>query len=504
MKTIGIVFSLLLAASVTGRDYNILDFGAKEGNEHINTRQIQAAIDQCTKEGGGRVVIPPGKFITGTLLLKDYVELHLEEKAVLMGSDRMADYPYIDSHFDSFFKNRSYVYGKEKTELYRSLIFSESTRQVAITGNGTIDGNGGAAAFRLGTEVDATDGMERPILILMIDCRGVSIRHVSLRNSGYWMQNYLACEDVYIGGIKVYNHCNHNNDGIDIDSRNVLVENCYIDSDDDGICLKSHDPDRYCENVVVRNCTVRSNCNGIKLGTGSIGGFRNIDIRNITLSKASEDNVYHWYEKLPHLDHPVTMLAGIAIENVDGGLTDNITVSNIHMDYVQTPVFIKLGKRMERISSDPLSPVSGRIRNVKIENVTATSYSKITSSITGYPGNDVENIELTNIHIRSMGKTSVDEVPVVVPENEKDYPENRMFGFVLPSSGLYVRHAQGITLRNITLETRHPEVRPDILLDNVHRASLQQIQPSAPANPQQSWLQTIRSTGIQTDGGKQF
>lgn len=123
----------------------------------------------------------------------------------------------------------------------------------------------------MGNDAGSQASLERPVLILMVDCREVRLRQIELRNSAYWMQCYLACDGVFLSGVTVRNHCNFNNDGIDIDSKNVLVENCEFDSDDDAICLKSHDPDRWCENVVIRNCTVRTNCNGVKLGTGRSG-----------------------------------------------------------------------------------------------------------------------------------------------------------------------------------------------------------------------------------------
>jgi len=480
------------------QEYNIRDFGARPHTKQMNTTQIQAAIDQCNRNGGGKVVIPAGEFYSGTLVLKDKVELHLLEGAVLKGSDDFNDYPYLDVKFKSQFTDKSY-YNKQKViQEYRAFIFSEGTRQVSITGNGTIDGNGGAQGFQLGNDASSKASMERPILILMVDCRDIKVYNVHLCNSAYWMQNYLACENIHINGISVYNHCNFNNDGIDIDSKNVTIENCYIDSDDDAICLKSHDPDRFCENVIIRNCTVRTNCNGIKLGTGSLGGFRNIQICNISYAGASEYRVRNqaYRQSLSYIEQGIpTMLSGLAIENVDGGITDNITVSNLFMQNVQTPIFIRLGNRTSRASTHLSSPSVGGLSNVKIENVVAKSHSKITSSITGYPGNNVENIELSNIRISSMGNVRKDEIPDILPENESEYPENDMFGPVLPSGGLYVRHAKGIILNNISFEVRQPDARPDILLDDVNQASVNLLRPSVPGN-EKTPLVTVNSRDI--------
>lgn len=234
------------------------------------------------------------------------------------------------------------------------------------------------------------------------------------------MQNYLACDGLHIKGITVYNHCNYNNDGIDIDSKNVLIENCTVDSDDDGICLKSHDRDRLCENVVIRNCTVGSTTNAVKFGTASVGGFRNIEVNNIIIKSASESSIRDWQKILGFVDKPNTGLSGIAIETVDGGTTDNIRVNNIFMTGVHAPVFVKLGDRS--------SEGTGKLRNVTISNVTAVSHSKMTSSITGYPGYDVENIQLRNIRINSPGGGTMEDSRIILPENEKNYPEINMFG----------------------------------------------------------------------------
>jgi hypothetical protein len=466
-----LIIAALLSLFSTGafsRNYDIVDFGAAPGDGNLNTTAIQSAIDRCFEQGGGRVVVPRGVFTTGTIVLKDRVELHLSQGAVLEGSTSLDDYPYLDVRFKSQFTRKTYYNVEDVEQRYRALIFAEAARGVKISGQGTVDGNGGAGTFQLGNDASSKASMERPILILMIDCRDVEVQDVHLTNSAYWMQNYLACDGVHIHGISVVNHSNFNNDGIDIDSRNVLVENCDIDSDDDGICLKSQDVDRYCENVIIRNCTVRTNCNAVKLGTGSLGGFRNIDISNISITATSQSNVRH--SKLSrHTQVERAALAGIAIENVDGGLTDNVRVGNIFMDGVETPLFIKLGDRSSRPEGDP-SASEGHMRNVIVENVRAVGYSTISSSITGYPGNPVRGVVLRNISISSPGSVARHEIPAVLPEAEGDYPENRMFGFILPASGIFIRHAEGIELDNVNFEVRREDARAEVVFDDVRDA----------------------------------
>ncbi|MEO8885308.1 MAG: glycosyl hydrolase family 28 protein [Mucilaginibacter sp.] len=461
MKFLFFFLLLTISFSVFAADHNILAYGAKADGKTINTRAIQAAIDKCSAEHGGRVIVPAGVFMSGTIVFKNDVELYLAKGAQIKGSPDSKDYPQPQS-----------ADGKKPTW---ALIVALDVHHIALTGRGTINGNGAAAAFQLGDDTAPDYHGIRPNIITMVNCKDIEVLNIHLRNSAHWMETYVRCENLHIKGVQVYNHANLNNDGIDIDSKNVLIENCNIDSDDDGICLKSDDDNIPCENVTIRNCTVATNCGAIKFGTSSRSGFRNINISNITIHKASHDLFRHWQQHLKFVDQPVTAIAGISIENVDGGKTDNVTINNIVMDDVQTPIFIKLGKRGTTKSKDPATFDPGYLHNVTISNVTAVSHSKITSSITGYPGYDVENVTLKNIRISTPGNGTAAEAAAPLPENETAYPENRMFGVTLPASGLYMRHVKGIVLQNITLQTLNTDARPQIIMDDVKDAKISQL-----------------------------
>jgi polygalacturonase len=437
-----------VAASAQTRDYNIKRFGAKADDKTINTKAIQQAIDQCSANSG-RVIIPAGVFLSGSLQLKDNVNIYLEDGAILKGSADMKDYAAID---------------KNAKSPHHAFLSAENASHITISGKGTVNGNGLSQTFQFGDDSGPLGSNGRPMLIHMSGCKDITVEDLHLENSAYWMQKYIGCENVHLNKLTIYNHANYNNDGFDIDSKNVLIENCTVDSDDDGLCLKSEDASRPCENVTIRNCTVASNCNGIKFGTASHGGFRNINISNITVKKASEDRIRHWQKGLKFIDQPITVLSGIAVENVDGGLTDNVNINNIWMTDVQTPIFIKLGNRnaAKKPGADP-----GHLRNVTISNVTAESHSKMTSSITGFPGHDVENVVLSNIHILAMGAGTAQDVRINPTENAMGYPENRMFGQVLPAGGLFVRHVNGLSLLNCTWQARQPDERPVVLLSDV-------------------------------------
>jgi polygalacturonase len=449
--------------------YTITDFGARGDNKTINTKAIQQAIDACAKTGG-TVLIPGGTFLSGTLILKSNLTLHLMAGAVLKGSPSTQDYPQLTSAFLQDLPDSVGHAAPLRSDQSRlAFIFGEKLENVTIEGSGTIHGNGDSTRF-----VRANDNTRRPILLYFINCKNIVIKDITTRNSVFWNQYYLNCDGVRLSGMRVDNLANFNNDGIDIESRNVTIDNCMIDCDDDAICLKSN---YYwpVENVTITNCNIGTNCNGIKTGTASLGGFKNITISNVVIHQASKDNLRFWQKNFKGIEQPRTVLAGIALEIVDGGTMENVSISNITMNDVQTPIFIRLGDRARKEKlTDPDRP-PGYIKNVTISNITASSYSHITSSITGVPGRKIENLQLSNIIFNCLGKGTPEEVGQAVPEREKEYPENRMYGWTLPAYGLYVRHAQGISLQNIRMVLRNPDARPAMILDNVQEVILRDI-----------------------------
>jgi polygalacturonase len=396
-------------------------------------------------------VVPGGTFLSGTLLLKSNFTLHLAAGAILKAAPRrqttrqspprfLQDLPDSVGHDAPLRSDQSRL----------AFLFGEDLENVTIGGRGALHGNGDSTRF-----VRANDNTRRPVLLYLINCRNVLVQDITTRNSVFWNQYYLHCDGVRLSGLRVDNLANFNNDGIDIESRNVTIDNCTIDCDDDAICLKSN---YYwpVENVTITNCNIGTNCNGIKTGTASVGGFKNITISNVVIHQASADHLRFWQSSFKGIEQPRTVLAGIALEIVDGGTMENISISNISMTDVQTPLFIRLGDRgRKEKATDPDRP-PGHLRNVTISNVTASSYSHITSSITGVPGRTIENVHLSNIIFNCLGKGTAEEAAAAVPEREKDYPENRMYGWSLPAWGLYIRHAEGISLQNVRFTLRNP------------------------------------------------
>ncbi len=472
-----IYFTLIMPVIGFSQSFNVETFGTVADGITDNCKAIQAAIDTCSKSGGGKVIVPAGVYLISTIYLKNNVNLYLEKGAKLIGAMAPEAYP----NNNVAYKNYASHFQDGKSRPNKALLFAEGMYNISLTGNGSIDGSGDSKAFIFGDELDNN---LRPYLILFIDCKKVLVQDVTLLNSAYWLQNYLGCDGLHIKGIKVFSHANHNVDGMDIDSRNVLIEDCEIDSDDDGICLKSHDRNRFCENVVVRNCTVRTNCNGIKFGTSSIGGFRNIDVSNCVVSKAPISPVWHWQEKRRAIELPITAISGIALETIDGGTIENVKIANIIIRDCQTPIFIMIGNRgRKQIQESTTSPV-GSIKNIIIENITATSHSKMSSSITAFPGYYVEDIQLNNIYFNEMGGGTMEETKNVLKENPGAYPENHMYGDIYPSSGFFIRHAKNIIINNISFSVRNADARPAVFMEDVEAITINMMKTQNPLEPE--------------------
>ncbi|TWF32821.1 polygalacturonase [Chitinophaga polysaccharea] len=448
MKSIYSTFmACLFTMQLFANTINIADMGAKGDGKTDNTAIIQRAIEAGVN---GTIIIPAGTFVTGPLFLTSNISIYLENGATLAGSTRLDTY-------------RKVFAGNAKGQP-PALIYGNNIENVTIYGQGTLDGQGGHPNFQLGD--DSKTGAVRPILIYIENSRHISIRDIHIRNSAYWVQKYASCDGVVLRGLNVYSHCNFNNDGIDINgSKNVIISDCLIDSDDDALCFKSDHT--LCENMVVSNCVVRSNCNAIKFGTGSASGFKNITVSNCVIHKASDEKRRHWKQAFPwmKITQDTTVIAGIALEVVDGGVMDQVIVSNITMQDVQTPVFIRLGDRSRKVTQ-----AVSVLKNVSIHDVIATSESALTSAVTGIPGSYIENVSISNVQINAPGGIDKAEEVTAVPENIAAYPENRMFGNILPAAAFYVRHVKNIMFDNIRVHTRQPDSRPAFRLEDVSGA----------------------------------
>ncbi len=315
------ISTILLLISITLNVFSqkqitvlITDFGAKGNSKTINTKSIQAAIDYANTTGGGIVIVPKGEFITGTIVLKSGVNLYLEKGATIAGSDKRSDYN---------------AYEKP------ALIIAMQQHDIAITGSGIIDGKGREIMKDIfksldnGTLTNPNGGKLRPRetnrtnLFYFADCENIKIKGVFLKDASSWVTHYERCKNVTIDSIKLESVAYWNNDGIDIeDCKNVRITNSFINAADDAICLKSTRRNEYCDSIYVANCTLRSSANAFKLGTSSVGGFKNITVKNI--------KVFDTYR------------SAIALEAVDGGFIENVNIQNVIATNTGNAIFIRL------------------------------------------------------------------------------------------------------------------------------------------------------------------
>ena len=462
------VITLHLAAQQ--KTYNILAYGAKADGKTNNTAAIQSAIEKASANGGGRVLVPAGKFVTGVIEIKSGVELHLAAKAVLLATTKRIDY------------------GPEKAS---ALIVADGQQNIGITGPGTIDGQAELlikdiyVMLRNGSLKDhewqkynewgqmRPEENNRPKLIYFKNCKNITIKKVTIKNGLCWIQDYRSCSDMIIDSIRVQSNTFLNNDGIDlVDCKNVKLTNSDFNVADDGICLKSYDPKGLCENIYIAKCRVRSSANAFKMGTASFGGFKNITVRDIY--------VYN------------TFRSAIAMETVDGGVLEGIDIRGVTAKNTGNAIFIRLGKRQENVSPGRLKGVY--IGNVKVQVPAGKpdagyqmegprelfEHNVFPSSISGIPGYKVSDITLENIEIAYSGNakeyiafSNIDSLERI-PEKAGDYPEFSMFG-ELPAWGFYIRHADNIKMKNIKLSSTGNEFRTACVFDDMDGLNLEEI-----------------------------
>ncbi len=449
MNTTRLVCALLTAISIAAgqgpspRWFDVRDFGAVGDGTTLDTKALQEAIDRCALHGG-TVVFSPGVYLTGSLELRSNVELQVQSGATVLGSTNLADYaehvPKLKSYNDTFLKH--------------SLFYAEGKSNISISGKGVIDGQGGS--FPVATNEKPAKYRNRPFVIRFVECTGVSVEGITLRSSAMWMQQYLACEDLRIRGITVFNHANKNNDMMDIDGcRNVVISDCIGDTDDDGITLKSTS-ERPTEHVTISNCVISSHCNALKTGTESTGGFRDIAVSNLVIKPSKVDSV---------MSGKRGGISGISLTLVDGGIMDGVCISNVVIDGPEVPLFLRLGNRARKHREDSPQPGIGSMKDVSISHVTALNVGRTGCSVTGIPGHRIQGVSLTDIRMIFTG--GAETLPKESPEELEDqYPEATMFR-LLPSYGMYFRHVDGLRIQGLTLASDREDVRPPIVVNDV-------------------------------------
>ncbi len=458
--------SLLFGGAKT--NYNVTEYGAKADGKTLDTEAIQKAIDECANNGGGTVDFPAGNYLSGTIIIKDNVVLNLQAGSKILGSKNIKDYPMYSQP----------VANNMDKDVYRALIRGENLRNIGITGLGIIDGQGKYLQDSPIMEEDLKEiekvytdksryiprknNDQRPFLLRFVNSNNVTIEGITLQYPVKWTQHYLNCDGVTIRDVKVYAHGGENNDLIDIDgSRNVVITGMIGDCDDDGICLKSTGKE-IVENVLISDCIIRSRTNPFKAGTDSYGGFRNITITNCYIGPSLTNGGYSGRDE---------GLAGIALELVDGGVLENVTISNIVMEEMAAPIFIRLGNRARTYKPNMEVRPIGSLNNIIISNIVAKNAGKTGCSIIGEIGHPIKNVTISNVKINFDGGGTFAESLVEKPELVNEYPESTMLGD-LPAYGFFVRHVNGITFRDVELSYNEEEHRPAMLFNDVENLKL--------------------------------
>ncbi|MBV8857826.1 MAG: glycoside hydrolase family 28 protein [Acidobacteria bacterium] len=479
--------------------YSVRAYGARGDGKTVDTPSVNRAIEAAAASGGGTVHFPAGTYLCFSIRLKSNVSLHLDSGATILAADPEKDRGSYDQPEPNDEWDMYQDFGHSHWQ--NSLIWGVGVENVSIYGPGLIDGRGltrrsprprrplqagdtpttlgGAQAARpvspLGEDLphSAMAGLGNKAISLKLS-RNVALRDFSILNGGHFALLATGVDNLTIDNLKV----DTNRDGFDIDScRNVRVSNCSVNSpNDDAIVLKSSYAlgfARATENVTITNCFVSGYDIGslldatykrnvtqapdkdgptgrLKFGTESNGGFKNITISNIVF------------------DH----CRGLALETVDGGPIEDITISNVTMrDVVTAPIFLRLGARMR----GPAGAPAGVLRRVQISNVVVYNADpRYASIIAGLPGHPVEDVRLSDIRILYRGGGTRAQAALEPPERETNYPEPSMFG-ELPAYGFFIRHARGVELSNVEVGFMSEDLRPAFHLEDVRGANFRGV-----------------------------
>ena len=416
--------------------YNVKTFGAKGDGKTLDTRSIQQAIDKAYANKGGVVNIPAGTYKIGSLFLKDNIELHLDNGATLLGSPDYKDYTAANQKFDSRTKD---LYAKY------FMIFAEGAKNISITGSGTIFGNG------VDHYKESRPQNLRPYMIRLVDCRYITIRDVHLLEAANWTLHILGCHDVNISGIEIETTGEGNRDGLDIDAcKRVSVSNSRFSTTDDAIVMKAT-TDILCQDIAITNCIIRSiGGSGVKTGTESNGGFKNITVSNCIIK-----------------DIPVH--AGIELMTVDGGMMQNIFLDNITMENIATPFFIRLGKRARPYKPGQYVSRIDDVREISLSNISVIN-AKLPSSIIGLHSKKISGVTISNYTVRYSAVQDASPYNKVEFQ-EFEYPAANMFK-KLPAFALYCRSVEGLHLQNVKMYAAENDKRPALVFDRVNDVEL--------------------------------
>jgi len=444
----------LLAA---GRvEFNVLDYGARAGGKTLATTAIQAAIDACHASGGGRVVVPRGVFTTGTIRLKSHVTLRVDAGARLVGSTNQADYPKDAGVCDW---HPRFSWGREFTG---TLVFAEGVEDIAIEGEGVIDGAQKPGKARTFPNPGDPEN-RRPMLVRFRDCANVRVTGVTLVNPASFTTFFVGCRDVLIDRVRVRSRETGNGDGFDFDGcERVRISNCDLITGDDAIGLKTFQPNKPNRDFVITNCVISSSWAAVRLGPESFADMRNIAVSNCVFRDCRD---------------------GFKIQSCEGATIERMVFSNIVMENVLRPFFVTLNAfSMSKHAPSGRTSVgklrdlhASNIRAVVPKNPTGKGFDQPCVVFVGLPGHAIEDISLTDFDLTMPGGGTPEQaarrdVPELLDE-EKLYPEAIHFKGELPASGIYLRHVREVRMTQCRIETATPDARAFVAGDDIEDAA---------------------------------
>ncbi|PWB24360.1 glycoside hydrolase family 28 protein [Flavobacterium sp. HTF] len=395
------------------KTYNIKDFGAVADGKTSNTPAFEKAIKECAKNGGGKVVVPNGKYLTGPIHLESNVNLHLEDDAEILFSTDSKEYPLVHTSW-------------EGTELmnYSPLIYAKNKTNVAITGKGTLNGqadNGNWWVWSGGKNYGWKKGIPsqndpenrevlidmaekgipvaqrvfgegrylRPGFVEFFECNTVLIKDIKIINAPFWILHPIKSNNMIIDGVTINSH-GPNNDGCDPEySQNIIIRNCTFNTGDDCIAIKSgRDADGRrvgipSKNIIVQNCKMIDGHGGVVIGSEISAGVNNVFVENCVMDS-------------PNLDRAIR----IKTNSKRGGVIEDVYVRNLEVGTVKECV-LKLNMFYNVYGSQTGNFIP-TIRNINLENVTVKNGGKYSVWAEGYKESPVENITLKNVKIQKV------------------------------------------------------------------------------------------------------
>jgi polygalacturonase len=454
---------ILNAAEPSGKNYfNVRDFGAAGNGTNLDSPAIDRTIAAAAQAGGGTVYFPAGIYLSGSIHLQSNIHLLVDAGAIILGAPQESNaYDPAEPFAGKAYQDAGHTY------FHNSLIWGENLTNISITGQGMINGGG----LEHDSKVAPPTTANKSICLKL--CRDVLLRDVTIAHGGWFAVLVTGCDNLTVDNVTM----DTQRDGIDLDCcRNTIVSNCRINSpNDDGLCPKSTyalGEARITENLTIVNCQVSGfaegtlldgtmkpskNHNGrIKFGTESSGGFRNCTVANCTFRSCK----------------------GLALEEVDGGILENITINNLTMmDVPDYAIYITTGKR----NRTPSLTTSSRAKNILISNVIADGVGKMSGiQISGLLEQPIEGVRLENIRLISNGGGTAKDAAINPKELGTGYPEPGAIG-TLPAYGIYARHVRDLELANIQVNFLTNDLRPGAMFFDVQGLEIDNFKPQVAA-----------------------